>query len=86
MTNKVPNSSTEENMAVPLPQGFPRSASQSFTSVASDADAEQDRLNFDEGTLCWNLLISRIFFDIKGNAGLKSSIQTRIQVWTVTKI
>ncbi|XWS11500.1 hypothetical protein CRYUN_Cryun37aG0003700 [Craigia yunnanensis] len=79
VTNKVPNSSTEENIAFPLPQGFPRSASQSCTSVASDADAEQDRLNFDEGTLCWNLLISRIFFDIKGNAGLKSSIQTRIQ-------
>ncbi|EOY25589.1 Integral membrane protein conserved region (DUF2404), putative [Theobroma cacao] len=79
VTNKVPNSSIEENMAFPLSQGFPRSASQSCTSVASDADSEQDRLNFDEGTLCWNLIISRIFFDIKGNAGFKSSIQTRIQ-------
>ncbi|XP_022716493.1 testis-expressed protein 2-like [Durio zibethinus] len=79
VTNKVPNSLTEENMACPLPQGFPQTASQSCTSVASDADSEQDRLNFDEGTLCWNLLISRIFFDIKGNAGLKNSIKTRIQ-------
>ncbi|XVF75006.1 hypothetical protein PTKIN_Ptkin13bG0154600 [Pterospermum kingtungense] len=79
VTNKVPNSSTEENMALPLPQGFSRSASQSCTSVASDTDSDQDKLNFDEGTLCWNLLISRIFFDIKGNSGLKSSIQTRIQ-------
>ncbi|XP_022723416.1 testis-expressed protein 2-like [Durio zibethinus] len=79
VTNKVTNSSTEENIAFTLPHGFPRSASQSCTSVASDADSEQDRLNFDEGTLCWNLLISRIFFDIKGNEGLKSSFQTRIQ-------
>ncbi|XVF26310.1 hypothetical protein REPUB_Repub14bG0005200 [Reevesia pubescens] len=78
-TNKVPNSSTVENVAFPLAQGFPRSATQSCTSVASDVDSELDRLNFDEGTLCWNLLISRIFFDIKGNAGLRSSIQTRIQ-------
>ncbi|KAK8551057.1 hypothetical protein V6N13_119549 [Hibiscus sabdariffa] len=78
VTKKVPNSSTEENMAFPLQQGFPRSVSQS-ASVASDADSEQDKFSFDEGTLCWNLLISRIFFDIKGNAGLKSSIQARIQ-------
>ncbi|XVE89407.1 hypothetical protein DITRI_Ditri19aG0199200 [Diplodiscus trichospermus] len=73
VTNKVLNSSTEENIA------FPRYSTQSCASVASEADSEQDRLNFDEGTLCWNLLISRIFFDIKGNAGLKSSIQARIQ-------
>ncbi|KAG8494876.1 hypothetical protein CXB51_012486 [Gossypium anomalum] len=78
VTNKVPNSLTEENMSCPFPQGFSRSVSQS-TSVASDADMEQDKFSVDEGTLCWNLLISRIFFDIKGNAGLKSSIQARIQ-------
>ncbi|KAE8688668.1 hypothetical protein F3Y22_tig00110957pilonHSYRG00010 [Hibiscus syriacus] len=75
VTKKVPNSSSEENMAFTLQQG---SVSQS-ASVASDADSEQDKFSFDEGTLCWNLLISRIFFDIKGNAGLKSSIQARIQ-------
>ncbi|XP_039052683.1 uncharacterized protein LOC120194439 isoform X1 [Hibiscus syriacus] len=75
---KVPNSSTDENMTLPLPQGFPRTVSQS-ASVASDADSEVDKFSFDEGTLCWNLLISRIFFDIKGSAGLKSSILARIQ-------
>ncbi|GMI81921.1 hypothetical protein like AT1G17820 [Hibiscus trionum] len=78
VARKAPNSSTEENMAFPSQQGFPRSVSQS-ASVASDADSEQDKFSFDEGTLCWNLLISRIFFDIKGNAGLKSSFQARIQ-------
>ncbi|KAE8658720.1 pentatricopeptide repeat-containing protein [Hibiscus syriacus] len=78
VTKKVPNSSTDENMTFQLQQGFPRTVSQS-ASVASDADSEQDKFSFDEGTLCWNFLISRIFFDIKGNAGLKSSIQARIQ-------
>ncbi|GMI91997.1 hypothetical protein like AT1G17820 [Hibiscus trionum] len=78
VTKKVPSSSSEESMAFPLQQGFPRTVSQS-ASVASDADSEQDKFNVDEGTLCWNLLISRIFFDIKGNSGLKSSIQARIQ-------
>lgn len=79
VSGKTSNSSTEENIPFTLPQGFPRSASQSCASVISDADSELDRLNYDEGILCWNLLISRIFFDIKGNAGLKSSIQARIQ-------
>ncbi|OMO83218.1 hypothetical protein CCACVL1_11506 [Corchorus capsularis] len=78
IANRVPKSVIEENGAFPLSQGFTRSASQSY-SVASDADSEQDRVHFDEGTLCWNLLISRMFFDIKGNSGLKSSIQARIQ-------
>ncbi|XP_038993270.1 uncharacterized protein LOC120116975 isoform X2 [Hibiscus syriacus] len=78
VTKKVPNNSTEENMTFPLQQGFPCTVSQS-ASVASDADSEQEKFSFDEGTLCWNLLISRMFFDIKGNAALKSSIQARIQ-------
>ncbi|TYH14460.1 hypothetical protein ES288_A06G221500v1 [Gossypium darwinii] len=79
VSGKTSNSSTEENIPFTLPQGFPRSASQSCASVISDADSELDRLNYDEGILCWNLLISRIFFDIKGSADLKSSLQQRIQ-------
>ncbi|XP_039004434.1 uncharacterized protein LOC120131521 [Hibiscus syriacus] len=75
VTKKVPNSSSKENMAFPLQQGFPRSVSQN----ASDADSKQDKFSFDEGTLCWNLLISRIFFDIKRNVGLKGSIRAQIQ-------
>ncbi|KAK8495526.1 hypothetical protein V6N12_066086 [Hibiscus sabdariffa] len=76
VSNKVLNSSTEENMAFTPPQGIPRSASQ---SGASDADSEHDKPNNDEGILCWNLLISRVFFDIKASAALKSSLQARIQ-------
>ncbi|PPD91697.1 hypothetical protein GOBAR_DD11345 [Gossypium barbadense] len=86
VSGKMSNSSTEENIPFTLPQGFPRSASQSCASVISDADSELDRLNYDEGILCWNLLISRIFFDIKGSADLKSSLQQRIQVGQSPKL
>ncbi|PIN09378.1 putative protein TEX2, contains PH domain [Handroanthus impetiginosus] len=34
---------------------------------------------FDEGTLCFNVLISRLFFDAKNNLQIRSSIQNRIQ-------
>ncbi|CAI8593464.1 unnamed protein product [Vicia faba] len=52
------------------------SASQSQCSVCSDTD---EKFGIDEGTLCWNLLISRLFFDIKGNEQMKKSVQERIQ-------
>ncbi|KAL4557378.1 hypothetical protein LXL04_035554 [Taraxacum kok-saghyz] len=47
-------------------------------SDRSDTDAI-DRLTSDDGTLCCNLLISRLFFDAKSNADLRNSIQARIQ-------
>ncbi|WJX66817.1 hypothetical protein P8452_51330 [Trifolium repens] len=52
------------------------SGSQSHFSVCSDTD---EKSGIDEGTLCWNLLISRLFFDIKGNEQVKKSVQERIQ-------
>ncbi|XP_004512702.1 uncharacterized protein [Cicer arietinum] len=52
------------------------SGSQSHFSVCSDTD---EKFGIDEGTLCWNLLISRLFFDIKGNETVKKSVQERIQ-------
>ncbi|KAH9781155.1 SMP-LTD domain-containing protein [Citrus sinensis] len=76
-TSKVPNCSGEEN-AEPLSSTFPRSKSQSQLSVVSDADSD-DKFIVDEATLCWNLLIFRLFFDAKINVGVKSSIQARIQ-------
>uniref|UniRef100_A0A8R7UPW0 SMP-LTD domain-containing protein n=1 Tax=Triticum urartu TaxID=4572 RepID=A0A8R7UPW0_TRIUA len=33
----------------------------------------------DEGTLCWNLLISRLFFDAKMSDDISKSIKTRLQ-------
>ncbi|KAF2609126.1 hypothetical protein F2Q68_00046355 [Brassica cretica] len=47
-------------------------------SHASDVDSEE-KFFADEGTLAWNLLISRLFFDVKENAGLKNAVHERIQ-------
>lgn len=48
---------------------------------ASDADTEERFGIIDEGTLCWNLLISRLFFDSRRNGEMKKSMQARIQVY-----
>ncbi|CAI9111662.1 OLC1v1011945C1 [Oldenlandia corymbosa var. corymbosa] len=50
----------------------------SRASVASDADSDE-KVFGDEGTLCWNLLLSRLFFDAKCNGELKRSLKARIQ-------
>lgn len=71
--------STEDNSATSSSSTSSHSGSQSQLFGISDADADE-RFGIDEGTLCWNLLISRFFFDAKRNAGLKRSIQARIQV------
>ncbi|KAF6153437.1 hypothetical protein GIB67_003627 [Kingdonia uniflora] len=78
--------STEKTTAVPkdedkvlqLPQsGSSRLGSRSFSTV-SDADSEE-KFGIDEGTLCWNLLVSRFFFDAKRNSAMKSSVHSQIQ-------
>ncbi|XP_020586878.1 testis-expressed protein 2-like [Phalaenopsis equestris] len=38
-----------------------------------------DKLFGDDGTLCWNLLLSRLFFDVKGSAEINSLVKSRIQ-------
>ncbi|KAF8114294.1 hypothetical protein N665_0039s0058 [Sinapis alba] len=58
---------------------FSRSVSHSsHVSGISDGDSEE-KFDMDEGTLAWNLLISRLFFDLKQKTGVKSSVQARIQ-------
>ncbi|KAF5445304.1 hypothetical protein F2P56_034364 [Juglans regia] len=71
-------SKSEENMVQPSSSTCSRSGSPSHASVMSDADSD-DKFGTDEGTLCWNLLISRLFFDVKSNTEMKRSIQSRIQ-------
>ncbi|KAL9324291.1 hypothetical protein ACSQ67_009148 [Phaseolus vulgaris] len=61
--------------AAPSSSTISRSTSQ---SQFSDADTNE-KLGIDEGTLCWNLLVSRLFFDVKENVRIKKSIQERIQ-------
>ncbi|KAL0912955.1 hypothetical protein M5K25_016379 [Dendrobium thyrsiflorum] len=46
--------------------------------IMSDA-AFDDKLFGDDGTLCWNLLLSRLFFDAKRSAELNSLVKFRIQ-------
>ena len=58
-------------------QAFSRSWSHG--SHVSDVDSE-DKFYTDEGTLAWNLLISRLFFDVKLNTGIKTVVHERIQV------
>ncbi|CAF1910121.1 unnamed protein product [Brassica oleracea var. botrytis] len=57
-------------------QAFSRSWSHG--SHVSDVDSE-DKFYTDEGTLAWNLLISRLFFDVKLNTGIKTVVHERIQ-------
>ncbi|CAL9240506.1 unnamed protein product [Arabidopsis halleri] len=49
----------------------------SHSSHASDVDSEDK--SFDEGTLALNVLISRLFFDVKQNTVLKNFMRERIQ-------
>lgn len=65
--------------AAPSSSSISRLASQ---GQFSDADTDE-KLGADEGTLCWNLLLSRLFFDVKENVQMKKSIQERIQVTNV---
>lgn len=77
-TGKASNHAVEEHM-VPSPlSAFTHSGSRSNFSVSSDTDSV-DKITGDEGTLCWNLLISRLFFDAKNNAEIRSSMQARVQ-------
>ena len=73
-TTKPPKIAVEDNSA-----SLPSSQS-SHISVNYDNDPDE-KFGIDEGSLCWNLLISRLFFDAKGNAQVKRSMQARIQVY-----
>lgn len=74
---KVTNAGTEESIS---------SSSTKSTQPQSESNAPEsketvasEKINVDEGTLCWNLLISRLFFDAKSNTGIKNSLKSRIQ-------
>ncbi|GAB2225445.1 hypothetical protein Droror1_Dr00006237 [Drosera rotundifolia] len=54
------------------------SVSQSNGFEIFDSDADEKNV-IDEGTLCWNLLISRLFFDAKSNVNVRSALKAKIQ-------
>ncbi|KAF5730410.1 hypothetical protein HS088_TW20G00783 [Tripterygium wilfordii] len=76
-TMKTPKSSSAQESTEFSSSTFPHSGSQG--NLSSISDAETDDKNFDEGTLCLNLLISRLFFDAKSCLEVKSSLKARIQ-------
>ncbi|GAB4842659.1 hypothetical protein Ancab_012632 [Ancistrocladus abbreviatus] len=54
------------------------SGNQTHLSELSDSEADE-KFVVDEGTLCLNLLISRLFFDAKSNVDIKNALRARIQ-------
>ncbi|XP_004301206.1 PREDICTED: uncharacterized protein LOC101303523 [Fragaria vesca subsp. vesca] len=77
---KRAQSFTEGNTipAIPPASTLTHCGSQSHSSVISDAESDE-KLSSDEGTLCLNLLLSRLFFDAKSSVEIKRSIQALIQ-------
>ena len=73
-TNLVPSKQDIKQPSTP-------SSSASSNSQLSDSPhtiAEEKLAN--DGTLCWNLLFSRLFFDAKMNDEVNRAIKARIQV------
>ncbi|XP_022640054.1 uncharacterized protein LOC106769899 isoform X1 [Vigna radiata var. radiata] len=81
-TSYMKSTSAANHLKVPLLENVAPSSSTVSHSASqsqfSDVDADE-KLGIDEGTLCWNLLVSRLFFDVKENVQMKKSIQERIQ-------
>ncbi|CAL2262610.1 unnamed protein product [Prunus armeniaca] len=75
---KRAKSFTEGNLAIPPSSTLTHSGSQSHISVISDADSDE-KFSTDEATLCWNLLISRLFFDAKSSVEMKKTLKAQIQ-------
>jgi hypothetical protein len=48
--------------------------------LPASPDVNADNRVADEGTLCWNLLSSRLFFDAKMSDEINKAIKARIQV------
>lgn len=83
---KTTHGSSEEDLAsLPLPLTLNRSSSHGQMSILSDGDGDE-KFGNDEGTLCWNLLFSRLFFDAKRSTDLNNFIQARVQVVNVLEI
>ncbi|KAI3757119.1 hypothetical protein L6452_04652 [Arctium lappa] len=77
-TQKKSNYAVEEKVIQALTPRSTQSGSRSQGPLSSDTDSI-DKIISDDGTLCCNLLLSRLFFDAKSNVELRNSIQARIQ-------
>lgn len=55
-------------------------STKSVLQTFPDSGCSEKILNDGEGTLCWNLLFSRLFFDAKRSTEMNAAIKARIQV------
>ncbi|KAJ0681544.1 putative synaptotagmin-like mitochondrial-lipid-binding domain-containing protein [Helianthus annuus] len=77
-TEKKSNEGVEEKVIqAMIPKSVP-SGSRNLGSQNSDTDSN-DKMCRDDGTLCCNLLISRLFFDAKSSVDLRNLMQAHIQ-------
>jgi hypothetical protein len=74
--DKLGSSSVQDTVKATVPAAALNQNGQ--LSVSPDVNAD-DRVA-DEGTLCWNLLSSRLFFDAKMSDEINKAIKARIQV------
>ncbi|XP_057545348.1 uncharacterized protein LOC130824383 isoform X1 [Amaranthus tricolor] len=74
---KLRNECDEDSSSVSF-KGSTRSGSSTHGSEISEAETAEKSV-IDEGTLCWNLLLSRLFFDAKSNVDIKAALKARIQ-------
>ncbi|KAJ0835724.1 putative synaptotagmin-like mitochondrial-lipid-binding domain-containing protein [Helianthus annuus] len=73
-----PSTGVEEKIIqAMIPKSVP-SGSRNLGSQNSDTDSN-DKMCRDDGTLCCNLLISRLFFDAKSSVDLRNLMQAHIQ-------
>ncbi|KAL8457275.1 hypothetical protein ACS0TY_035208 [Phlomoides rotata] len=76
-TGKLPDISSDDTSMASSVSTFSDRGTSSDLSGIPDTDPNQKC--FDEGTLCLNMVISRLFFDAKNNLQLRNSLQNRIQ-------
>ena len=74
-------SSSSSSSSQDIKQPSTPSSDFSYSNRFSDSpDANTDEKYSDDGTLCWNLLISRLFFDAKLSDEINKAVRARIQV------
>ncbi|KAD4584072.1 hypothetical protein E3N88_21673 [Mikania micrantha] len=77
-TEKKPNYGADDKITQAMIPRLIPSGSRNLGSQSSDTESN-DKMSYDDGTLCCNLLISRLFFDAKNNVDLRNMIQAQIQ-------
>ncbi|KAH6809341.1 hypothetical protein C2S51_027124 [Perilla frutescens var. frutescens] len=79
-SRKLPNFSSDDSNIASSVSASTEQGNGSHLSGLSEAESKESKDKYiDEGTLCLNMVISRLFFDAKNNLQLRSSLRTRIQ-------